>query len=481
MKQVKIIEILTSILPYFAVFFASLFHPYDNDLGWHLRYGQYFFQNHRILRENIFSTEMPNYHWVNSSWLTDLISFATFNMFGFLGLSILGALTITATFYFFARSARLDLFEKALIFPFLLYFLSPLNSVSFRGQLLSLLFLGILTYILTKVQTRFETDRQTGFVRLVYLLPPLFAFWSNTHGQFILGLVVFAIWIASTIVSDLISNGLSNARHALRNTILPTTVFIASVLAVLINPFGFGVYIEAIKHFNNPLSKYIAEWVGTETLSTLWWHQVLLGLSIFFGLIFLTFLGKIKENLPAVSLASILYLISFNARRFAWPMYYFSLPLLKPLATFFKPDSQKYATISATLILLSYLVSTFFIDNPIKRTQNMSWQSYCQKFVQCSDGAINYLTSNPPAGGLDVNLLTAPASTQVAGEAGYSAFEDYFDYEQNMADIDESTYDVVLMSNQKPVYKRLEKLTTEDKWQKVYEDEFAGVFVRKPL
>src|SRR3989304_10637281 len=100
MKQVKIIEILTSILPYFAVFFASLFHPYNNDLGWHLRYGQYFFQNHRILRENIFSTEMPNYHWVNSSWLTDIISFATFDPFGFLGLPILGPLTITATFYF---------------------------------------------------------------------------------------------------------------------------------------------------------------------------------------------------------------------------------------------------------------------------------------------------------------------------------------------------------------------------------------------
>src|SRR3989344_8587843 len=180
------------LFPFFVVFMASLFHPYDPDLGWHLKYGEYFFHPPagagRILRENIFSTEMPNYHWVNSSWLTDIISFATFDTFGFLGLSILGALTITATFYFFARSARLDLFEKALIFPFLLYFLSPLNSVSFRGQLLSLLFLGILTYILTKVQTRFETDRQTGFVRLVYLLPPLFAFWSNTHGQFILGL-----------------------------------------------------------------------------------------------------------------------------------------------------------------------------------------------------------------------------------------------------------------------------------------------------
>src|ERR1700694_5374886 len=105
MKPSKITETLANFLPYLAVFLASIFHPWDNDLGWHLAYGKYFFQHHAILRDNIFSTSMPNYHWVNSSWLTDLISYAIFNNFGFLGLSILGATTITATFYLFTKAA----------------------------------------------------------------------------------------------------------------------------------------------------------------------------------------------------------------------------------------------------------------------------------------------------------------------------------------------------------------------------------------
>ena len=503
---------LFNFLTYSAVFFASLFHPYDFDLGWHLKYGEYFFKNDHILRENIFSSDMQNYHWVNSSWLTDLFSYATFANFGFLGLSILGAAVITATFYFFAKSARLDYFEKALIFPPLLYFLAPLNSISFRGQLLSLLFLGILSYILFEqspalrgvVENYSSNDQKTSrFARILsltrrvntlYLLPPLFLLWSNLHGQFILGLAIFAIWIGSAIVPDLISNGLSNLSHVLENAILPIITFIASALAVLINPFGFGVYSEALKHFRNPLEAFIAEWVPFKMLTTPWYAQVLIGTGMFFGLIFLIFEGKFKEKISQITIASLLYLISFYVRRFVWPMYYLAIPLIAPLAKFFKPQSKKYTKYAATIIFVTYISLTFLIDNPTKRIQNMSWQTYCQKFVSCSDGAIQYLTSNQ----LTSNLLTyygwggymiwryPEIKPSIDGRMhlwqdnnGYSAFEEYFAYEQNINDIEKSPYDVVLMSPQKPLYKHLDKLSTENKWQKVYEDKFAGVFVRK--
>ena len=115
-----------NIFPYIVVFISSLYHPYDPDLGWHLKYGEYFFQNGKILKENIFSTDMVGYHWANSSWVTDLISYVTFNNFGFWGLSILSAAIVAITFYFFSRAAKLDYFEKALIFPLLLYFLAPI-------------------------------------------------------------------------------------------------------------------------------------------------------------------------------------------------------------------------------------------------------------------------------------------------------------------------------------------------------------------
>ena len=62
---------MTALL-YFAVFIFSINLPTDPDLGWHLKYGQYFFKTGEILRENIFSTMMPYYNWVNHSWASDV-------------------------------------------------------------------------------------------------------------------------------------------------------------------------------------------------------------------------------------------------------------------------------------------------------------------------------------------------------------------------------------------------------------------------
>jgi len=66
-------------------------------------------------------------------------------------------------------------------------------------------------------------------------------------------------------------------------------------------------------------------------------------------------------------------------------------------------------------------------------------------------------------------------------EKGYSAFSNYYTYEQNFEDIDYSKYDVVLMSREKPVYDRLNELVEEGRWEKKYEDEFGGVFTRKKI
>ena len=171
----RLLKISAGFLPYLAVFLNSLFHPADPDLGWYLKYGLYFFDKHEILKENIFSNQMANFKWVNHSWGTDLISYLTFDSFGFLGLSILGALIIRATFYFFAKATRLDNFEKALIFPFIIYFLSSMNSVSFRGQLLSLMFLGILFYILTVTTSRHSREGENQI--------PNQAFGSETQAR----------------------------------------------------------------------------------------------------------------------------------------------------------------------------------------------------------------------------------------------------------------------------------------------------------
>src|SRR5690348_7569702 len=94
----KTFDRIIPILPYLIVFIFSLYPPSDPDLGWHLKYGEYFWQHGSLLRDNIFSVMMPAFHWANTSWLMDIIDYAVFHLGGFFGISLLSALVVALTF-----------------------------------------------------------------------------------------------------------------------------------------------------------------------------------------------------------------------------------------------------------------------------------------------------------------------------------------------------------------------------------------------
>ncbi|MBA3724247.1 MAG: hypothetical protein H0W89_05170 [Candidatus Levybacteria bacterium] len=110
----KLLNKILPFLPYLFVFISSLYVPTDPDLGWHLKYGEYFFQNGNVLRENTFSTMMQEYQWANTSWLTDVITYGVFSFGGFGGLTLLGAGLVTATLYVFAKVAKLTVWDQVL-------------------------------------------------------------------------------------------------------------------------------------------------------------------------------------------------------------------------------------------------------------------------------------------------------------------------------------------------------------------------------
>lgn len=478
-----LLKYLLPILPFVLVFISTLYTPQDPDLGWHLKYGEYFFQHGQILRDNTFSTTMADFKWANSSWGTDLITYLIFNSFGFLGLTIAGAVVITLTFYFFSKVAQLTVWDQALLFPLLLFFENPVNSSSFRGQLLSILFLGILFYLGLMYQKQKS--------KKIFLVVPLFLLWINFHGQSVLGLLLFITWIMIYLVVTYLAN---NRRFGVlvREAKTLGLVLILTVAATLINPFGMELYKTAVTHFSNPQLQYIAEYLPFDDLSVPWWNQVVVGILLMFGFIFLYFTDQIKERIPLLGITSLLYGMSFLVRRYAWSMYYLTLPLLKPLSEFFKPESWKPQQISAAIILVTGIM-VVTITKDFNGLRSFGWDNYCQQYISCSAKAVQYLIDNK----LTDNLLTfydwggfivwnyPQIKPSIDGrmhlwkdEKGYSAFEEYYPLEQNFKDIDQSKYDIVLMSPKKPMYARLLELVRQKKWKLEYKDDLAGVFVR---
>lgn len=502
-RFLKVFDYILPILPFFIVFIYSLYQPSDPDLGWHLKYGAYFWQHGTVLRDNTFSTMMPDFHWANTSWLTDIIGYAVFYLGGFFGLTVAGALVVTLTFYFFAKAFQLTLWQETIVFPFVLYLEDPVNAVSFRGQQIALLFVGILFYLISQYEEK---------PKILWLAIPLFFLWAAIDGEFILGLALFGLWVVLYIFKkiwlDVIKTDTSKTKRTPSFYITKTIqtiknekkkfftlclMLIGSMLATFVNPFGYGIYLDALSHIGSPLLKDIGEFLPFVYLSQTWWNEMFVGIILVFGLFVLSFRGIFLQYLPILGGGLLLFVLSLQIRRYAWPAYYLVFPLLAMSATFLKPDGKRATRITTTVLLLLILSAVVWLKYPFTKYTNNNWQQYCYLQVDpCSAKSAEFLIRHH----LNHNLYSLygwggwliwnypQIKPSIDGrmhmwvENGYSAFTDYYAVEQNMKDIDLTSYSVVYMTPEKPVYKQLVYLTKLGKWKQVYKDQYAGIFVR---
>lgn len=479
MKYTRLIKLL----PFLLVFLAAMYKPYDADLGWHLKYGQYFFQHFQVLKTNIYSTEMAGYYWANTDWVTDLLTYVGYSLGGFLGLTILSSIVVTLTFFFFSKATKLTFWQQSFIFPLVLYLEQPINQVSFRGQQISLLLIGVLFYILSLFDEKNP--------KRIFWIIPLFWIWINLNGEFLLGLALFIVWAGVYVFREIFikSKPFKDIFYYIKYF---GGALVGAISLSLANPFGIKIYEVAISHANSPLLSAIIEYLPFDKFSDLWWNHVLIAAFFVVAVIYFWLDKTLLGRLPFIGMFLVIFVMAIKVRRFAWPTYYMSIFLLQPLALLFEPKNKKLYNGMATLLLIISIFWTIKLKHPIAQFQTMNWTEYCQSYVECSPAALEFiLRSGPPA-----NLLTfynwggwmiwnypqikpsIDGRMHLWNDNGYSGFQVYYNLEQNFSDINNSKYDAVLISHDKPLYNRLKQLASNGTWKLAYEDRYAAYFTR---
>jgi hypothetical protein len=481
-----VIKRCISFLPFVFVFIASLFQPKDPDLGWHLRYGEYFFKHHQILRDNIFSTMMPNYHWANGSWGTDLITYLIYNHFGFLGLTIASALIVMLTFFFFSKAAKLNFLQQSIFFPVLVYLTYSMNNNSFRGQQITLLFLGILFFILSKYKPQ---------SRIFILIPPLFLTWCNLHEEGFLGLTLLGLWTVFTLTRNILQNYNQHQKITDIDIIHLPIILLLSIFATFINPFGLKIHLVALSHLGSPLLGNVNEYIPFAIYSIHWWSLIILTVLVLLGILYLFFQKKLLKNMPLWGIILILLLASFFIRRYVWPGYYLSFLFLGITMQEIKHYFKKYYLVLGLIISIISILYISYLKMPFDQFTNMSWQDYCRiQSVPCSLNSASYLKNHK----LTKNLLTfydwggwliwnyPEIKPSIDGRMhvwqdknGYSATIEYNKYWSNAKSVDKSNFDVVyLPQEQSPIYMKLSDLIKQGGWESVYQDNNSVIAVR---
>lgn len=207
--------------------FSFLFrtdHSFDQDFGRHLKIGEIIWQTKQVPLTNLFSYTYPDFPFINSHWLFELLAYLGQQIIGLQALLVLKLVTILAAVYLILTIIPKN---QYLLLPIGFIFLHTLRErPELRPEILSFLFTALTLYILERFL------KSTQISKGIWGLPLIQLIWVNSHIYFIVGLILQAIFLLHLGYQTLRS-------HMEKGKLkLLAAIFALSSIASLVNPSG---------------------------------------------------------------------------------------------------------------------------------------------------------------------------------------------------------------------------------------------------
>ena len=210
----------------------------DPDIWWHLRNAQFLFTHRALPNFDTYSFTVAGHPWMNSEWLAEIPYYLAWRVLGLEGIEIVMLLVLEAIFLgvLYLCYQRTKHIKASILACWIALFLGTVNFAP-RTVLFGYVCLIILLAIL-------ECFRSKGRAPL-WLLPPLFCLWINTHGSWCLGLMVLGIFTACGFVEG--EWGVVQAyRWSPRQLRQLIGTFCASCAALFVNPYGYRLVLYPV-------------------------------------------------------------------------------------------------------------------------------------------------------------------------------------------------------------------------------------------
>lgn len=218
--------------------FSFLFRTdtsFDQDLGRHLKLGEIIWQTKRIPLTNYFSYTYPDFPFINSHWLFEVLVYLGQQTIGLTAILVLKIAIFLLSIWLILKIVPKN---NLLLLPIGFIFLHTLRErPELRPEIFSFLFAALTIYSLDKYE-RTKT-------RLIYLLPLVQLIWVNTHIYFIVGLILQAIYLIHLTCQSLRFHPKGGRLRLLVFT------FVLSIISSLINPSGLKGFLNPFLYGSN--------------------------------------------------------------------------------------------------------------------------------------------------------------------------------------------------------------------------------------
>ncbi len=314
----------------------------DPDLWWHIKIGQSILATHHFPTTDPYSFTAAGQHWRAYEWLGDVIFAAVYRVGGLRGLGalliILGSLFALALYYY--TSIRCGNPKAGFLATAVL--INLVNMFNLRPQMFAYLYL-ILTLI---VLERFRQGKRGT----IWLLPFLMVLWINTHGLWIIGLGTIGVYLASGLITIRMGNVETQPWSAPERRQL-TMVFLLSLIAVLITPYGAGLATFPFQMSSSHVNlANVQEW--QPMVFNLPGDKLFLGLVV--GLLLLQVVIRLKWKLEELGLFLFGTMMAFLHLRFLSLFVVFFAPVLAVILARWLPRynrAKEIYALNAAIIL----------------------------------------------------------------------------------------------------------------------------------
>lgn len=202
----------------------------EGDTWWHLTVGEQILATGRWPVSDTYSFTALGTYWIAYEWLGEVIMAVAFRLGGLAGLMAftlgLGATLVSLVYYYAWLESRTV--KGAFLASFALL---PLIAAYFtlRPQLIGYIFFVVTLICLAHFRR--------GRSRLLWLLPPLFFLWANTHGSFVFGLLALGLYWAGGLARFRLGSIVAEPWTDKQRLYLGVC-FLLCVIALTLTPYG---------------------------------------------------------------------------------------------------------------------------------------------------------------------------------------------------------------------------------------------------
>jgi hypothetical protein len=234
---------------YVGLFIAGDFVLRDPDTLWHIKVGQWILQHGELPRVDIYSYTETGKPWIDTAWLSDVLYTLAYNAGGWRAVALvadlLTAVMIGVLSYYLQQHLRFSIavgWAAVTTWGTFYHFLA-------RPHLFSYLLLIVWLIALLNA-----FDNRKGALPKLYVTAPLTVLWANLHGSFTLGLLILHIFAGFSLWRGWIERDLGKCRRVLVN------VAVVSACA-LVTPYGLTPFTMTSTLVGNQLiTMHLGEW-----------------------------------------------------------------------------------------------------------------------------------------------------------------------------------------------------------------------------